>query len=78
MYCPARYWKFWFAGSCMRSTMTSGAARSICITRVGIFSTGCSPAPGTVRASTTQSVCGVAQQVRIRPASSSATDSAFN
>jgi hypothetical protein len=55
-----------------RSTITSGAARSMLITRLGIFSTGCSPAPGTLRASTTQSVCGVAQQVRIRPAASSA------
>ena len=42
-----------------------------------------SSAPGTrrrqarLRASTTQSVCGVAQQVRIQPASSSAADKAF-
>ena len=47
-------------------------------TRVGIFSTGNSPAPGTLRASITQSVCGVAQQVSSRPASSSARLSAFN
>ena len=43
-------------------------------TRLGSLSTGYSPAPGTLRASTTQSVCGVAQQVRMKPASSSATD----
>jgi hypothetical protein len=61
-----------------RSTITSGAARSSCCTRVGIFSTGCTPSAGHLRASTTQSLCGVAQQVRMKPAaSSSATDSAL-
>ena len=39
---------------------------SMASTRHGIFSTGYSPAPGTVRASITQSVCGVAQQVRMQ------------
>jgi hypothetical protein len=60
-----------------RSTMTSSAARSSDSTRVGSFSTGCSPAPGTLRASTTQSDCGRAQQVRIRPAASSSVLSAL-
>ncbi len=57
---------------------TSGAGRVSDITRLGSFSTGCSPAPGTLRASTTQSLCGVAQQVRMKPASSSAADKAFS
>ena len=67
MYWPARYCRFWLAGSCSRSTATSGAGLSMLSTRQGIFSTGNSPAPGTLRASTTQSVCGVAQQVRMKP-----------
>jgi hypothetical protein len=51
-----------------------GCGPLMAITRVGIFSTGNSPAPGTLRACTVQSLCGVAQQVRIRPAASSAAD----
>jgi hypothetical protein len=47
------------------STATSGAGLSMLITRVGSFSTGYSPAPGTLRACTVQSVCGTAQQVRM-------------
>ena len=78
MYWPARYCSCWLAGSCSFSTATSGAGRSSDSSRVGIFSTGCSPAPGTLRASTTQSVCGVAQQVRMKPAASSAGVSAFS
>ena len=46
MYCPARYCRFWLAGSCRRSTATSGAGRSMASTRVGIFSTGNSPQSG--------------------------------
>ena len=41
-----------------------GGALAMLSTRLGIFSTGNSPAPGTLRASITQSVCGVAQQVQ--------------
>jgi hypothetical protein len=77
-YWPARYWKVLVGRQLQRSTITSGAARSMLSTRLGIFSTGNSPAPGTLRASTTQSVCGVAQQVRMRPASSSVADSALS
>ena len=71
-YWPARYCRFWFAGSCIFSSATSGAGRSMDSTREGSFRMGKSPAPGTLRASTTQSVTGVAQQVRTQPASSSA------
>ena len=42
-------------------------------TRVGILRTGNSPAPATVRASMTTSVCAAARQVRVKPASSSST-----
>ena len=56
---------------------TSAVGRSMLSTRPGILLIGYSPAPTTMRASTTQSVCGVAQQVRIRPAASSASDSAL-
>ena len=78
MYWPAWYWKRWLAGSCRRNSATSGAGRAIDSTRVGIFSTGNSPAPGTLRASSVQSVCAVAQQVSTMPASSSATLSALS
>ncbi len=72
MYWPAWYWSRSLAGNCRRITATSGAAFSIVVTRVGIFLTGNWPAPTTSRDSITRSVCGVAQQVRTSPASSSA------
>jgi hypothetical protein len=50
---------------------------SIETTRLGSFLIANSPAPGTVRASRTMSVCGAAWQVRIRPATSSSWLSAF-
>jgi hypothetical protein len=56
---------------------TSGAGLVIERTRLGSFLTGNSPAPGTVRASSTTSVCGAAWQVRIRPAASSSWLSAL-
>src|ERR1700749_3787812 len=58
-------------------TATSLDGRAMLSTRPGILLIGYSPAPTTMRASKTQSVCGVAQQVRIRPAASSASDSAL-
>ena len=58
MYWPARNWKLILAASCMRSRATSSAGRSMLITRVGILTMGNSPAPGTLRASTWQSVSG--------------------
>ena len=67
MYWPARYCRFWLAGSCSFRIITSAAARCRLSTRAGIFSTGNSPAPGTLRASITQSVCAAAQQGRIKP-----------
>ena len=46
-------------------------------TRLGSLRIANSPAPGTVRASRTMSLCGAAWQVRIRPAASSSALSAF-
>jgi len=54
------------------------AEGAVASTRIGIFSTGCSPAPGTTRASTTQSLCARAQQVRMSPALASACDKALS
>ena len=76
-YWPARNWKFWLAASCIVSTATSGAGLRMAATRVGSFSTGNSPAPGTVRASKVQLVCGRAQQVSTKPAASSLADKAL-
>ena len=56
---------------------TSGAGRAIVSTRLGSFLIANSPAPGTVRASSTTSVCGAAWQVRTRPEASSSALSAF-
>ena len=78
MYWPAWYWNTWLPGNCSVSTATSGARRSIVVTRTGIFSTGNCPTDVTCRDSITQSVCGVAQQVRTRPDASSAALSALS
>ena len=77
MYWPAWYLNATLAGNCSLRIATSGAGRVMLPTRLGILSTANSPAPGTVRASTNRSVCGVAQQVRMKPAASSASESAL-
>ena len=65
MYWPARYCSVSLAGSCSWITATSGAGLVMVVTRQGILRTGNSPAPATVRASSTMSVCGAARQVRV-------------
>ena len=76
-YWPAWNWKFWVAGNWSFMMITSALGRSRLKTRLGNFMIGNSPAPGTVLASSTQSVCGLAQQVRTMPAASSSALSAL-
>src|SRR6185369_12457312 len=59
------------AGSWSLTTMTSGDFFSIEITREGIFLTGKALSSVTWRDSSTTSVCGTPQQVRMKPAASS-------
>ena len=62
MYWPARNWKFSLAGSLRSMSMTSSARRCSFCTRAGSFLTGMSPARVTLRACTTRSLSGLAQQ----------------
>ena len=51
MYWPARYFSVSLAGNCSLTIATSGAGRSMLVTRLGILRGGNSLAPTTVRAS---------------------------
>ncbi len=76
MYWPARKAKFSLAGSLSSIRITSSARRSSFCTRQGSFLTWMSPARVTLRACTTRSPSGFAQQNRARPSARSASLSA--